>query len=307
MGYNEVMRKGSNIIGHRFGRLVVLHMDGRNNRGRFVWKCRCDCGTEKAIAGDSLRRGQSRSCGCLRAEMTGRRFSRLGTYEPLRKQFPDEARSYDQMIQRCENPKREKFKDYGGRGIAVCQRWKSGGRHQTGFASFLSDMGRRQSAQRSLDRVDNNLGYSPQNCRWATPEQQSQNRRPYKRGSIKKIKSAPRPPQMLPLLPVMTDETLRSRFWSKVQKGTAADCWQWIAAKNASGYGFISIDGRVYRAHRISYLLAYGCPPDSHEITHSCDNPSCVNPEHLVPGLHKENMRDMAAKGRAKSGHLAQP
>ncbi len=305
MGYNEVMRKGSNIIGHRFGRLVVLCMDGRNKSGRFVWKCLCDCGTERGIAGDSLRKGESRSCGCLRAEMTGRRFSRLGVYEPLRKQFPNEARSYDQMIQRCENPKREKFKDYGGRGIAVCQRWKSGDGYQTGFACFLSDMGRRRSAQRTLDRADNNRGYSPHNCRWSTPEQQLQNRRPYKKASTKKNKIASRPLRMLPLVSVVADESLRIRFWSKVRKGTAADCWQWIAGKNASGYGFISIDGRVYRAHRISYLLAYGCPPHGHEIMHSCDNPSCVNPGHLVPGLHKENMRDMAAKGRAKSGRLA--
>ncbi len=87
-----------------------------------------------------------------------------------------------------------------------------------------------------------------------------------------------------------------NRFWDKVDK--SGDCWEWIASKDEHGYGFFGFDGRVCKAHRVAFILEIDDIPDGMCVCHSCDNPSCVNPDHLFLGTHTDNMRDMLNKGR---------
>lgn len=129
-----------------------------------MWCCRCDCGTERTVSGKDLRYGKSRSCDCLKLEQAAERLiiHRLA-YHP---QF----HAWQQMRERCRNPRDPAYRNYGGRGITVCDRWQN-------FTNFLTDMGARPSPIHSLDRIDNNGNYEPGNCRWATRSQQNRNTR----------------------------------------------------------------------------------------------------------------------------------
>ena len=144
------------ITGHRFGRLVVLGRQGRTANGKALWLCQCDCGNTSIVQGCNLRSGNSNSCRCYHHE------SNTPTWT-----------CWKNMHQRCANPNHNSYKHYGGRGIAVCDRWYE-------FANFLADMGERPVGL-SLDRIDNDAGYSPDNCRWATSQQQAKNRRQSRR------------------------------------------------------------------------------------------------------------------------------
>lgn len=161
------------LTGHRYGRWTVLSYTGENtSRNNCKWLCRCDCGTERVVNQKSLRSGQLKSCGCLQRERMAAAFTHGETRSGM---TTPEYRTFKNIHQRCTNPKNPSWKDYGGRGITVCERWKS-------FDAFLADMGRRPSPRHSLDRYPNNDGnYEPTNCRWATRTEQSNNRRPVKR------------------------------------------------------------------------------------------------------------------------------
>lgn len=154
--------------GEKFGQLTVIRKARAeirpNGARRACYRCECRCGQQVTARADNLRSGNTSSCGCLRAEIEHghcRQSVKSRTYA-----------SWNMMLQRCTNPKATGYALYGGRGITVCDRWRT-------FDLFLEDMGERPPGT-SIDRIDNYGNYEPANCRWATPSQQTHNQRPHK-------------------------------------------------------------------------------------------------------------------------------
>jgi hypothetical protein len=160
------MPKLINLNGKQFGLWTVL---GYTEHGR--WLCRCQCGQLVTVFSESLSQGRSTKCKSGIHNNIGNRARTHG----MSRRGISEYSAWLSMKQRCSNPNYRNYKFWGGRGIAVCERWKDS------FENFFSDMGKKPTPQHSLDRIDNDKGYGPDNCRWVTRSVQNSNRRPYTR------------------------------------------------------------------------------------------------------------------------------
>ena len=165
--------------GVRYGRLIALcEAPKQKEGGRVRWFCRCDCGVQIVVNGTDLVASRTQSCGCLQRENTARanisraKHGHARTAGGTKRLTTPEYRSWKAMLERCRNSNAPNYHLYGGRGIIVCDRWQG----EDGFINFLSDMGPR-AEEKTLDRINTDGNYTPENCRWSDAKTQSKNRR----------------------------------------------------------------------------------------------------------------------------------
>ena len=156
------MATAINLTGLRFSKLTVIEREGSKS-GKPLWSCLCDCGNNITTLGESLRSGNTKSCGCLQKERASIRLLKHGL---------SKTRTYNiwnGILTRCKNPNHHSYERYGAAGITICDRWLS-------FDNFIADMGECPD-KHSIDRIDNHKGYEPSNCRWVEQRIQNRNQR----------------------------------------------------------------------------------------------------------------------------------
>lgn len=160
------MPKLIDLTGQRFGRLVVVERVENSADGRARWLCRCDCGQSKTVLGEHLKKGRTKSCGCAKSESSSKRFKKHGGRNSKL------YRIWSNMKDRCNNPDCKVYSDYGGRGIKVCKEWID---DFSAFQKWALANGYKEGL--TIDRKDNDKGYSPDNCRWTDRKIQGNNKR----------------------------------------------------------------------------------------------------------------------------------
>ena len=156
------------LVGQKFGRLIVLKRMDNDKWGHLRWLCKCDCGKKIIAQGHHLKDNHTQSCGCLAKEQLIERSTTHG--HTTRRNISKTYVSWLHVIQRCTNPNDKRYKDYGGRGIKVCKRWMK-------FENFLEDMGEPPTDEHSINRIDNDGNYCKENCEWSTRKEQGRNKR----------------------------------------------------------------------------------------------------------------------------------
>lgn len=158
-------RKSTDHTGSVFNKLTVIGKTKSDKNGQSYWRCVCECGKEIETRSSSLINGHTKSCGCLKSDFAA---SSARAIKHGRSRTPV-YNIWKCIKARCNKPSHDAFERYGGRGITICERWENS------FDNFLSDMGERPSSSHSIDRINNDIGYNKDNCRWATRIEQSRN------------------------------------------------------------------------------------------------------------------------------------
>jgi len=190
------------ITGDTYGRLTVIQYSHQDSHKKSQWWVQCECGICLITSGAAMRKGNTLSCGCLGKEQRVRSTRKHGGCGKGTEYYHPNYTSWISMIQRCKRASHKNYHYYGGRGIRVCDRWVD---DETGLAAFTEDMGDRPSKSHSIDRIDVNGDYAPDNCRWATKKEQAYNQRKRKNNSTGRTGVYP--------------EKTKGLFWVGISKG----------------------------------------------------------------------------------------